>query len=211
MIPRIGLDLDGVFADFNTTFAATLANVSGRALIPEPWTPTVWDWPQAHGYTAKEIAAAWHAVDDDPLWWSTLTPYPQATTILQALNQLLRAQRIAATFLIARPSPTAHWQSVDWLRRYGIDWPQVCITKHTISKGLLAKGLHLDLLVDDSVDNLLSAAELKPGILLALKTMPYNARPAIRRPLEALSGVTVCDTLGDVLTVVTRLAAPARD
>ena len=173
---KIGLDLDGVFCDFNPAFADELRK-TGRDLVPRPFTPTTWVWWKPLGYRQSESDAAWKAVDADPLWWVKLrTMHPQATTIrfFKTLTDLVHRHLVDAVFMTSRPSPNAHWQSVEWLRQHGMTSPQVLIAEHAESKGQLAKILGLQAVLDDYPANLHAIRLHSPLTLPILVHAPYN-------------------------------------
>lgn len=181
-ILRLGLDLDGVFADFNTGFARTLIEATGRNLFPQPftppWQPQTWSWWQPLGYRKTESDAAWAAVDADPLWWATLNSMHtqhQTERFFSQLQAWINQQMLAVFFLTTRPSPNAHWQSVQWLRRFGLQTPQVLIADHATSKGELARILRLDAFLDDYPANLAAVRLHAPETIPVLVEAAYNA------------------------------------
>jgi hypothetical protein len=154
---RIGLDLDGCFADFNTAFARQLALTTGRRLVlqtEQPYLPPVWAWPTAIGYTREEQELTWQDVERNPAWWLRLEPYAGAGAALRLLNTWVAGQRVQIHFLTSRPGANAHWQSVQWLAEQGLQHPQVLVARHAGDKAELATRLELRLLVDDHTANL---------------------------------------------------------
>lgn len=203
MLLKIGLDLDGVFAQFNPAFATVLVATSGRQLIENPDAPDaypVWNWMKHHGYTNAEVAAAWAAVDANPLWWTTLKPYPHATVVLSSLARKVGDRQATIHYLTSRNSPTAHWQTTRWLIGQHGDWiaPQVCICANAESKGLMAVALGLHVFLDDNADNILAVKRHSPGTICLLYDQPWNRHPAIRESLAGL-GISVLTGLAQLL------------
>lgn len=197
---KIGLDVDGVFAHFNPAFAATLATVTGKSLVDPAVEPTVWNWMKAAGYTQSEVAAAWAAVDADPLWWTTLAAYPQTIEVLGHLCEHIRRRRATVHFLTTRNSPTAHWQTTKWLQTWMSPTvaPQVCICSNAESKGLIAKALGLHVFLDDNVDNLLAVRRHSDTTVCLLYDQPWNRATEVRGVLGGL-GVRVLTSLPQLL------------
>lgn len=182
---RLGLDLDGVFADFNTEAALTTARVTGRDLIPlpvgvppaytrAPYLPPVWDWWRAAGYKKTEIDAFWKHITTQPTWWADLPAYPGTGALFAKLQQAIDAHRLDVFFLTTRPGYNAHWQCVQWVKEHGIEHPQVAIAEHAESKGLLAAGLRLDAYVDDYAPNLVTIRSHSPRTRLGFYVQPWG-------------------------------------
>lgn len=172
---RLGLDLDGVFANFNEAAGRTIVQLTKRHLVPTTYTPNTWDWMGALGYRKSEIDRFWKFVNlEHPTWWVDLPAYPSTEDVFTVLQRQIAAGRLDVTFLTTRPARTAHAQSVEWLFRLGIDRPQVCITHDHEHKGLLAKGLRLDAFIDDSPRNLHAIREIQPSTALGFYEQPWS-------------------------------------
>jgi 5'(3')-deoxyribonucleotidase len=186
---KLGLDLDGVFANFNDAFAEQLITTTGKNPFPADWRPQVWDWMTPLGYSKREIEQTWAAVDTNPLWWAELASLEWAQHALIELSQAVARQQIEIVFLTTRHSPTAHWQSVEWLRtRFALRvMPQVCICKNPESKGLMAKALGLEIVLDDYAPNLLAVKRHSPETRVVILDQPWNAAPLDRVGLRVLS------------------------
>lgn len=174
---RLGLDLDGIFADFNTEAALTIARLTGRTLAPNgqcPYLPHVWDWMRAVGYKKSEIDAFWRHVEADPSWWADLLPYRGTREFFRQLDAAIRAHVLDVFFLTTRPAYNAHWQCVQWVKEHGIEHPQVAIAHNSASKGLLAAGLQLGAYVDDYAPNLTAVRAHSPGTALGFYVQPWG-------------------------------------
>lgn len=179
---KLGLDLDGVFADFNGHpdrtnghgFCHLLVEVSDRDLFPRPWTgPTLWNYWKPLGYRTRESDAAWQAVQQRPTFWATLKPLAGAVESLAVVRLLRRHLLIEPVFLTTRPGLTAHAQSVQWLSDHGLPDATVVICLNAESKGLVARQLKLDLVVDDHPPNLL-AVKMHSTARLVLFDQPWS-------------------------------------
>lgn len=147
---RIGVDLDGVLADFDGGFAQLLSDITGN---PIPYggenTPPVWDWPLLHAKPA-EVETAWNIVEESPDFWARLRRLPDADQAIDLLQQLI-IDHHHVYFITSRPGATALYQSADWLAtELGIYYPNVMIST---KKGIVAQGLELQALIDDRPEN----------------------------------------------------------
>lgn len=190
---KLGLDLDGCFADFNSAFMRELIQVTGhdkRPVLPEgqTWAPSTWNWMADLGYSKTEVDNTWRSVDNQPLWWASLDPLPDAQHALIEISSMVSRQRVEAVFMTTRHSPTAHAQSVSWLRdRFVLRvCPQVCICANSESKGLMTKALGLDLVLDDYTPNLLASKRHAPETRVVLFDQAWNRGPIERSGLEVL-------------------------
>lgn len=190
---KLGLDLDGVFANFNDAFMRELIQVTGhdkRPVLPEgqTWEPSTWNWMADLGYSKTEVERTWASVDRQPLWWATLDPLQDAHHALIEISSLIGRLQVEAVFMTTRHSPTAHAQSVAWLRdRFAVRvCPQVCICANSESKGLMTKALHLDLVLDDYTPNLLASKRHSPETRVVLFDRRWNQGPIERAGLDVL-------------------------
>lgn len=173
---KIGFDVDGVLADFSTGYQDVLKRVSGRDLfLPgDAEDAPCWDWDKLRGYTAEERAAAWTWIKANPTFNLNLVPLENLATLRLFIRDLERKHEVY--FITSRVGErpkrfteiwlTAHLQYVDSL-------PTVLIAQHR-SKGLFAKGLGLDVYVDDNYENVQDVAELSPTTRTYLRTRRYN-------------------------------------
>ncbi len=107
----IALDLDGVFAEFNTPFVRVLRD-AGASLRPWPkgHDPECWHWPQRYGATYEQEQAAWAAVApttfEGELFWMNLPLHRDVTSeVITALDWL--ATQHSLVFVTGRPSGAA--------------------------------------------------------------------------------------------------------
>lgn len=180
---RIGLDIDGVFADFNTSFLRLLHHQTGRILggcgdLREANNtgrhyPTTWNWMAAYGYHPEELKRAWAVVDEPHNgWWNTLEPIHGHARTHAILYDLTHNRYVEPYFVTNRTGDFARKQTHDWLKRHGAFGPQVLVTA---DKGLVAKALKLHYLIDDYHQNIELVATESPDTKLALYEAAYNA------------------------------------
>jgi 5'(3')-deoxyribonucleotidase len=180
---RIGLDIDGVLADFNRSFIERVIQVTGKDLFPpRPFDIPTWDYPQAYGYTDAECAAVWEHIKQDPMFWYQLWPYDGALEFMAKLNSGVHD----FYFITSRPGINAKSQTENWIEfhNFGLQteafsYPTVLISH---DKGSCAKALNLDLYIDDRVENCLDVNVTSPTTKVIMLARPWNiAQPGITR------------------------------
>ena len=149
---KIGFDVDGVFADFNSSFINRVIKVTGRDLFPpRPFDIPTWNYPEAYGYSNKEVNAAWENIKADKAFWFMLPAYHDTTTTLKDIGSNTNNNDIY--FITSRPGVLAKAQTEDWLQfnsQSHIEFPTVLISSE---KGLCADALDLDAYIDDRWEN----------------------------------------------------------
>ncbi len=176
---RLGIDIDGVLADFNQAYRRKLIQASGRDLIPEGEEPPVWNYAPHYGYTVQEDEKAWQLIKEDKTFWQYLQPLPGAPTFIEWLWRLQQdnwsfGHSHEVYFLTNRPGIHAKRQSENWLATHGMGAvpPTVLITRG--SKGQLAKSLGLTHLIDDRVENVYDVICAAPACKTYMRRARYN-------------------------------------
>lgn len=191
---RIGFDVDGVLADFNTSFIERCIEVTGKDLFPpRPFEIPTWHYPQLYGYTEAEMdfvnGPVWGSVKSDPTFWRFLPGYDWTPEVLDALRGLQNNGH-DIYFVTDRAGVNPKRQTEDFLRALGFHFPTVLISG---KKALVAEALRLDLYVDDRFENAVSVGQGVPACKTFLLNRPWNAlMPSqsctrIDSPLEVFS------------------------
>jgi uncharacterized HAD superfamily protein len=172
---KIGIDVDGVLADFNKTYITRCLDVTGKDLFPaRPFEITTWNYPESYGYTKEEVSAVWESIKADRVFWASLRPYETTSDDMDALMTRMRAGD-DVYFITARPGVNAKRQTEGWLyAQMGLValhpfTSTVLITSH---KGLAARTLDLDIYIDDRWENCLDVAQTKTRTFLLDR--PWN-------------------------------------
>jgi uncharacterized HAD superfamily protein len=142
---KIGVDIDGVLADFTSAFNALVKAEYGITL-PNP-APS-WNWHRDGGVTKEMDSKLWGYIMDS-MWWGTLFPMTGAVEALERLNLMSRAGD-DIYFITSRPGKLSKFLTEMWLKFHGMDAPTVLVTSN---KGPVVKGLGLDVFVDDKPEN----------------------------------------------------------
>lgn len=168
---RIGFDVDGVFADFNSAYITKVVEITGRDLFPpRPFDVPCWDYPEYYGYSRKEIAAIWENIKQSPTFWYELEPYPNLYSAITAINRLDKSKH-DIYFVTSRPGDGAKQQTEDWLYDQWFRRSTVLISSE---KALVCKALRLDHYIDDNVENVFAVYQHTNTQVVAL-TRPWNA------------------------------------
>ena len=149
---RIGFDIDGVLANFTDAYAELLTKETGIEfpLFSKEW-PTVWYWDRAAGITKDVEKKVWGKITTSD-FWGQLHAMDGALDVLSTLSDRKLAGDLVY-FITSRPGRDAKSLTEYWLRMHGFDNPTVLIVDSDEAKGLLAKGLKLDVFVDDKPEN----------------------------------------------------------
>lgn len=175
---KIGFDVDGVLALFDTGYRQKLKQVSGKdGTLGVSEEPPCWNWPTECGYTQEDDNAAWKAIKADERFWVSLPPMPQARQALTILSEAYNEGH-EVYFITHRMGVNPHMQTSAWLVNNGyLGFPNVLVTGN---KGPIAKGLQLTHFIDDKPENCVdvAAATLKVNSLEKPTTRVFclNAR-----------------------------------
>lgn len=167
----LGVDVDGVLADFNSAFIDLIVEVAHRDLFPpRPFDIPVWNYPERYGYGPEEMSAVWASINGSSSFWQTLPTYPETIAAMRYLRSRVQAGD-DVYFVTNRSGATAKIQTERWLRRFEFGSPTVLITS---AKGLIAKALKFDVYVDDRVENILDVRMWSKDTRAVLFDRPWN-------------------------------------
>jgi uncharacterized HAD superfamily protein len=169
---KIGIDIDGVLADFVTSYNALIRERTGIHIPPASDTyPDVWEYDVAAGLTSEQLGMLWAEIRKGQ-FWATLHALPGAVEDLQRLWELRRDHDIY--FITSRPGLKAKRLTEQWLSWHGYPDATVLITKGAKEKALVAAGLELDVFVEDNATNLATIMNMNPKLAPYLIDRPYN-------------------------------------
>lgn len=177
---KIGLDIDGVLADFVTPFLQLLERrVGGPSIDPASITDPNF---QHHPFLTREIIHdCMVETSYDPGFWRMLAPLPSPNQ-WQSLNELSRDNEVVfITHRWVRDSYDINDVTCAWLRRHGIDNPVVHFTQEL--KSQLVKQMRVGLFVDDRHENCEDVATQTDAVVM-MPHRPYNqsfAHPKVQR------------------------------
>ncbi len=175
----IGIDVDGILARFNNSFANIITKQTGVIFPQEDDTwPNVWDWDLAGlrlaGYDekgAKEASrAAWKVVMEDFMFWKDLPAYDGADRFISELDKLNYAD-YSIYFITQRRGDDPKYQTEQWLDLHGFLHPTVLISGE---KGELCHALNVDYYIDDKNENCVNVAKYSPSTKCYMLARPWN-------------------------------------
>lgn len=149
----LGVDLDGVLAQFDDSFTKLLIKTSGRDLFPaHPYLPPCWNWCEPLGYTKDEESAAWEAVKQSKDFWRNLAAYPETENVITRLWALQKHGH-DVYFITNRMGVKPKRQTEDWLADYTPTLYPVQTVLVSAQKGMCAAALELTHYIDDKPSN----------------------------------------------------------
>jgi hypothetical protein len=192
---RIGVDIDGVLADFRSAFRSLGRpdNSTGELASSSP-SPDVPLGPAT-------IRQLWNVIAHTPNWWLQLNAYEPAE--IQRLYALTRKHAWEVFFLTKRPASagdTVQVQTQWWLERHGFYMPAVVTVPG--SRGELANAVRLDLVVDDQMEN---CAEVISSSSAKALLMLRDGGDAAFETLATSRGIGVVRSFEEALHVIQRL------
>lgn len=188
---RLGIDVDGVVADFRSAFRAVAERELGIA--PEDIDKEL---------SKPDVERLWRNVSAASNWWLDVPAYEPGQ--IERLYAQVRRARWEVFFMTSRPpsaGDSVQLQTQVWLERYGFYLPSV-LTTPSGARGELARALRLDLALDDRLVNCLeviSASNAKAVMILRPPAEPRAAETAEAR------GIGVVPSLSQALDAVERL------
>jgi hypothetical protein len=188
---RLGVDVDGVVADFRTAFRALAERELGRSA------------EDVEAELSKaDVERLWRLVAETSNWWLDLPAYEPDQIV--RLYDRARHGRWEIHFLTSRPpsaGDSVQLQTQVWLEKFGFFLPAV-MTTPAGARGEIARALRLDVLVDDRMVNcmeIIGASNAK-----ALLIARGSNQPQVREAAES-RGVGVVTSFAQALDAVERL------
>src|SRR5690606_6108129 len=83
---HLGLDIDGVFADFNAAFRKKLIDLTGVDKF-QGQPATTWHYAtEQFGYDREDVRRVWQQIHDSPNFWLDINPRPGAIPFFTELR-----------------------------------------------------------------------------------------------------------------------------
>ena len=217
MALRIGCDLDGVLADMEAALVREAEKLFGARpkrdesrrqsldassmgdIVPSEVADNA---PLQHELqlSDRERRALWRHVRSIEDFWESLDETEPG--IVRKLASLAAARRWEIIFLTRRPTTsgdTAQLQSQRWLVEKGFPLPSVYVV--TASRGLIAAGLTLDIVVDDTPENCVDVASDSKALTIAIFRNTGVAPPPILKNM----GIHMVSTTAECLDLLTEI------
>jgi len=189
---RLGLDVDGVLADFRSAFHALAVSELGDKRQSD----------LEANLSKGDIERLWKAIARVSNWWVELPAYESDQ--IARLYALSRRWRWEVFFMTSRPpsaGDTVQLQTQAWLERHGFYMPAV-LTAPALARGEIARALRLDLIVDDHLVNCMEIVGASNSKVLHMSRQPVNAE---QRDQAESRGIGVVGTFAETLDAIERL------
>jgi len=191
---RIGIDIDGVLADFRTAFHAAALRCLRHDVDDEQ------DLEGLSPLSAGDVRRVWEYIATTENWWMQVPAYEPDQ--IARLYSLMRADGWEVFFMTKRPpsaGDSVQFQTQWWIERFGFYLPSVLTVPG--SRGDIANGLRLDLVLDDQLINCVEVISTAPAkAVLVLRSNDPTARQH-----ASSRGIGVVSTLSEAITVIERL------
>ncbi len=167
---NVGLDIDGVVADFLSPFLLLLEKRIDNGPISEE---TITDFRfKDHPLVTEEVVAdCMQTVSYDSSFWQNLSSLITPKDWQKLENLSRRRQLVFVTHRYVRDTYDIHGITCDWLKMHGIREPVVHFTNEL--KAELVQNLGVHLFVDDRFENCQDVAENTQAVVL-MPHRPYN-------------------------------------
>lgn len=169
---RIGIDVDGVLADFATFYTDLTRTLFGISL-PNP--PPTWTWNTDFGLTSRMAQQVERYIKGQAKSFLNVPAYAHTHELIAKMNAWRDAGHDIYS-ITARNIPRAKWITEKWLMGQGLTLPTVIVASE---KGAVARALKLDAFVDDHAENCLSAQMCSPGTTVIMLEALHNHWAAV--------------------------------
>lgn len=178
---KLGVDLDGVLAQFTDSYSKLLTKISGIEFpkSSKDW-PEVWYYEREKGITKDDEALAWnkYILKEGTTFWESLAPMDGTLETFTQLNRLSKSG-VAVYYISDRHGHRAKAQTERWCYRYGIDYPTIILTGDKVP---IIRSLGLTFFIDDKPETVVEVCRVAEAENLPvkghvyLKDAPYNRK-----------------------------------
>ena len=194
MALRIGIDIDGVLADFRTAFRSSAARCLRHDIAETD------DFETLGPLSPDDVRRVWDYIGRTQNWWMDVPAYEPDQ--IARLYSVMRAANWEVFFMTKRPpsaGDTVQFQTQWWIERFGFYLPAVMTVPG--SRGDIANGLRLDMIIDDQLINCVEVISAAPTKALLMLRAPDSAA----REHASNRGIGVVGSLSEAITVLERL------
>lgn len=187
---RVGLDIDGVLANFVDAHTALIKDQLGVELpaFSTEW-PTVWDYDKETLGEEKAVAV-FKTIEESFNFWMKLQPLDE--NLLKLLASVETSHQFY--FITSRPGESAKFQTEAWLLKW-FNLPTVLIAR---DKAPIVKALGLELFVDDLPPTNNAVVDATDGKCLTLMPdRPWNRTTIMDARVTRVKNLT--KALGPIL------------
>lgn len=178
MFKSVGIDIDGVLADFTTAFVKVLREKL-HIDIPAEYVPQDWGWISAN-LPPKAMDRAWRIIDTQEDFWLGLSPMMPNVLDLEWFFKEHAGKDFDVYFITARKDGAGHSvksQSEVWLRHW-MNKPDAPITVLPVNSGMdkvdVLHALSVDYCIDDHTPTIVNAKSAYKKGKAFLLDQPWN-------------------------------------
>ena len=169
---RIGIDLDGVLANFIRGFTGVIATLFPEAgIIPRDHKDLQYYDDFGPGVTAEMVAAAWDVVNRDGSFWSTLPALCNGMEQGALLSLSLQHDLYALTTRPQNAGRSIAAQCRQWMKFHGLEYAGLSVCA---DKWLVGASLKLTHYLDDTPKEISKLRWALDGCQCFLLDQPYN-------------------------------------
>ncbi len=159
----LGLDIDGVLANFNQSYIALASKRLNRPIATHE--PEEWNYLLNRGVLLEEETKLWEWIEDNPQWWEELSGYEENISAAFCIPQ-----EVDVYYISSRPTPALR-HTKNWLKRMNLGEAAVILT---YEKGPVARALKLDYFIDDRPENCLEVKGCHSSCHVTMLSRPWN-------------------------------------
>lgn len=188
MIPNIinvGVDLDGVCANFTKKFSQFCNEIYGAKCYIVEDNSSLKDWHWHHWYPIKEIEVqhVWEEIKKTRDFWTSLELLNRGQWEY-FIDKIGKSNNINVYFITTREETigmTATKQSALWLEMN--KWTQPFVIK-TKMKEKFIEDLNIEFFIDDKAENLIDIKTYNPNCRIYAQDVPHNKALLDKSKLE---------------------------
>jgi hypothetical protein len=170
----IGIDVDGVLADFNAVYKLLIEKVSGLKLPDiSDYYPNTWNYDVAAGASPAHVKEAWKFIKEHDQFWYNIPAYPDAKDFLDVIDFAHMRCGESIYFITNRVGHYVKHQTEAWLRYHGFPNPTVLITA---DKAGACNVLGITHYIDDKNENCYSVHEEARETQCYMLARPWNTK-----------------------------------
>lgn len=159
----IGIDCDGVLADFNDAYMQLIRDLSGEDKFGEGYVPTTWNYPESVGYSPETVSRAWELIEESNDFWAELPALDGMNQLIEWINVDDHDFDNDLYFITSRPGKYSKIQTELWFS----EWSLPATILVSSEKGLCCEALKIDRYIDDKIENII---QVQVG---SKKTQPF--------------------------------------
>jgi hypothetical protein len=202
---RIGIDLDGVLAEFDSN-VTRIANTFWPGRLPEGYTPSDWNFDDK--FSKSEWSQIWEEIKSTRNFWYKEEPYTENVEALKNFINSSAGYEVDLYFITSRVETIGSSvlvQSAQWLAKYGLfpnrSHSTVIPVADSKRKGDVLSALKIPIMIDD-YDDTVRRLQGMEGTEVYLLDRPWN------RHAKDLDDVRL-SSLKDYLALAVETATPA--